>query len=178
MWFLRLLGIRQAPAATPDAKPTLTMSTGAKGAWLGFALSIVAAWEGLYTHAYRDPVNVVTICYGVTNADRPVKMGDKYTAEECKGMLREMLPKYDAMAKKCIPALDSFPPHRHAAIVSFTYNVGQGNLCKSSVARHLNAGNVKAGCDALLMWNKAGGQVLKGLDNRRRQEREWCLRSD
>jgi lysozyme len=177
MWFLRLFGIQQT-VPMPGAKPQMFVPAGAKSAWLGAALALVAAWEGLYTHAYRDPVGVVTVCYGVTNYDRPVKMGDKYTAEECKGMLLEMLPKYNAMVKKCIPKIEEFPSHRHAALVSFTYNVGQGNLCKSSVARHLNAGNVRAGCDALLMWNRAGGRVLKGLDNRRRQEREWCLRSD
>lgn len=154
------------------------MSPGAKGAWVGLALTIVAAWEGLYTHAYRDPIGVVTVCYGVTNADRPVQMGDTYSKEECSEMLKEALPKYNAQAKKCIPDIDNFPPHRHAAIVSFTYNVGQGNLCKSSVARYLNRGDVKRGCDALLLYNKAGGRVLKGLDNRRRQEHAWCLRSD
>jgi lysozyme len=46
------------------------------------------------------------------------------------------------------------------------------------VARHLNAGRIKQGCDALLLYNKAGGRVLKGLVNRRAQEHEWCLRSD
>lgn len=151
---------------------------GPKGAWIALALSLVAGWEGLYTHAYRDPIGVVTVCYGITNSDRPVKMGDKYSAEECKAMLQEALPRYDAQVRKCIPGIDNFPPRRHAALVSFTYNVGQGALCKSSVARHLNAGHVQQGCDALLLYDRAGGKVLKGLHNRRVQERAWCLRSD
>lgn len=179
MWFLRLFGVTQAAAApAPGVKPPLTMTTGAKSAWIGLALTLVAGWEGLYTKAYKDPIGVVTICYGVTNHDRSVKMGDQVSKDQCQKWLAEDLPRYDAMAKKCIPNIDSFPPHRHAAIVSFVYNVGQGNLCKSSVARHLTAGRVQQGCDALLQWNKAGGKVLKGLDNRRRNEREWCLRSD
>src|SRR5262249_15550912 len=150
----------------PTAK-TPIRATGIAGAWVGFALSLVAAWEGMSTHTYRDSVGVPTICYGVTAVDRPVKMGDTATPDECKQWLAADLPRYDAEAKKCIPAIDSFPPHRHAAIVSFTYNVGQGALCKSTVARQLNAGNVQSGCNALMVYDKGriNGQltVIKGL---------------
>lgn len=171
------------PVPVPRPRPTLpptaaTPGAGTKAAWVALAMTLVAGWEGLYTHAYRDPIGVVTVCYGITNADMKVKMGDRYSKEECKEFLEKALPRYDAQVRKCIPKIDEFPPHRHAALVSFTYNVGQGNLCKSSVARHLNAGRVKQGCDALLLYNKAKGRVLKGLVNRRAQEHEWCLRSD
>ncbi len=170
---------RPAPGIpVPHPRPTPATPAGTKAAWVALAMTLVAGWEGLYTHAYRDPIGVVTVCYGITNADMKVKMGDRYTAEECKKLLGDALPRYDAQVRKCIPKIDEFPPHRHAALVSFTYNVGQGNLCKSSVARHLNAGRIKQGCDALLLYNKAGGRVLKGLVNRRAQEHEWCLRSD
>lgn len=178
-WLFALFSRAAPPAPVPGAPPSIQApKAGVAGAWLGFALTMVAGFEGLYTHAYKDPVGVTTVCFGVTNVDRPVKMGDTYTPAECKQQLAEDLPKYDAMAKKCIPKLDSFPPHRHAAMVSFVYNVGQGNLCKSSVSRHLNAGRVKEGCDALLLWNKAGGKELRGLTNRRQAERKDCLRSD
>jgi lysozyme len=179
MWFLRLFGVRPA-----EAKPiTPVQATGVAGAWLGLALSLTAAWEGMYTHVYRDSVGVPTVCYGMTAADhRPMK---NYTEDECKRFLLADLPKYDAQAKRCIPAIDSFPPHRHAAIVSFTYNVGGGALCKSSVARGLNAGDLHGtvqsprGCDALMLYDKGtinGKRVaIKGLHNRRVQERQWCL---
>jgi len=156
--------------------PNFKAPINSKGAWLGLALSLVAAWEGLYTHAYKDSVGVTTICYGVTNVDRGVQMGDKVTADQCKKWLAEDLPRYDAEVQKCVHV--DMPPHRHAAIVSFTYNVGSGALCKSSVARYLNEGKVQEGCDALLLYNRGGGQYIKGLDNRRHAEREWCLRSD
>lgn len=189
MWqaLLRLLGIGAGvpppvrvpvpPPHTPAPRAPVGAPP-AKAAWIAIAMVAVAGFEGLYTKAYKDPVGVVTICYGVTNADRPVHMGDKYTPAECKKFLEEDLPKYYAMVRKCIPKIDSFPPHRQAALVSFTYNVGQGNLCKSSVARKLNAGDVRGGCDALLLWNKAGGRELRGLTNRRVAERKECLRSD
>lgn len=176
MWFLRIFGVRPAGAA-----PLTPMrATGVAGAWLGLALSLTGAWEGLYTHPYKDSVGVWTVCYGMTAADkRPIK---NYTEDECKKFLLADLPKYNAEVKRCIPAIDSFPAHRHASIVSFTYNVGGGALCKSSVAHKLNAGDVEGGCNALMLYDKGTihGQkvVIKGLHNRRVQETSWCKRSD
>ena len=145
-------------------------------AWLAVCVVFVAGFEGLFTKAYKDPVGVTTICYGITNHDRPVKMGDQYSKEECIQFLKDDLIKYKRMVDNCIKV--EMPPHRTAAMVSFTYNVGQGALCKSSVARKINAGNVKGGCDALLLYNKAGGRVFRGLERRRAAERQLCLRSD
>ena len=143
------------------------------GGWLGIALVCVAGFEGLYTHAYRDPVGIPTICFGhIEN----VKMGDRLTKEQCHELLAEDLPRYNAMVQRCIKV--PMPPHRHAAIVSFTYNVGGGALCKSSVARKLNAGDVQGGCDALLLYNKAKGKIFRGLQRRRAVERQMCLRED
>lgn len=179
MWFFNLFRSTPAAAAAGPAAPKLP--TG-KGAWLAICLTMVAGFEGLYTHAYKDPVGVVTICFGVTNVDRKVKMGDTATKDECYQMLAEDLPKYKAMVDKCIHV--EMPPHRTAAIVSFTYNVGQGNLCKSSVARGINQGKLHGtaqnplGCDALMLWDKAKGKVLNGLTKRRAAERAYCLRSD
>lgn len=158
------------------AKTPTPVVSGGKGAWLGLALTMVAAFEGLYTHAYKDVVGVTTVCYGVTNADRPVRMGDKYTVAECKDMLAEDLPRYAKMVDKCIHV--PMPPHRYASMVSFVYNVGEGNLCKSSVARYMNAGQVTRACDSLMLWNKAGGRVIRGLTIRRSQERVDCKRND
>lgn len=33
----------------------------------------------------------------------------------------------------------------------------------------------RSGCDAFLMWNKAGGKVVQGLVNRRERERAIYL---
>lgn len=177
MDFLRsianLFRVTPAAAAEVAGPPKVPMKA---GAWLAICLTMVAGFEGLYTHAYKDPVGVVTICFGVTNVDRKVKMGDTATKDECYQMLAEDLPKYNAMVHRVIRV--SMPPHREAAMTSFVYNVGEGNLKKSSVAKELNAGHVQKGCDALKLWDKAGGRVLPGLTKRRAAERVYCLRSD
>jgi lysozyme len=134
------------------------------------AVPLICAFEGLRVNAYLDPIGIPTVCFGHIEG---VKLGHKYTKKECEEMLHDDLPKYEADVLRCIrvPMHDS----RHAAILSFTYNVGGAALCKSSVARHLNAGRVREGCDALLLYKMAGGRVLPGLERRRKEERRLCL---
>jgi lysozyme len=60
--------------------------------------------------------------------------------------------------------------------VSLAYNIGTGAYCRSSVDRQFDAGNWRAGCDAMLKWNKAGGREIRGLTQRRQRERAICLR--
>lgn len=153
------------------------MTPRAKGvSFVALAVSLIAGFEGLLhvgIHDKIDPPGVNTVCFGhIEN----VKIGERHTTLECQIMLAEDLPRYDAMVKKCIHV--PMPPHRHAAIISFTYNLGGGALCRSTVARELNAGHVQAGCDAMLRYNKANGRVLQGLKNRRVNERAHCLRED
>lgn len=141
-------------------------------AWTGIAVACVAGFEGLRTAAYRDPVGIPTVCFGETKG---VRMGDTKTPDECRAMLEGRLGDFYISAERCIPSLGTMPPSRIAAVVSLNYNIGPGNLCRSSVARLLNAGQVQAGCDAFLKWNTAGGIVFRGLTRRREEERRLCL---
>lgn len=149
-----------------------TQARGGKG-WVAIAVTLICAWEGLQQVAWHDridPKGVNTVCYGHIE---DVQIGDTYSKVQCQEMLAEDLPRYEAMVNKCIHA--PMPPHRHAAIISFTYNVGGGALCRSSVALFLNEEKVQQGCDALLLYNRANGKVIEGLENRRKAERKLCL---
>jgi lysozyme len=128
-------------------------------------------------HQAIDPPGVITACIGRTNYDDPnLKAGDTFTKTQCQELLKQDLLKYDAMLLFCVHV--DLPPHRHAALLSFVYNVGQGALCRSSVAHEINAGHVQAGCGALMRYTRANGKELQGLKNRRTAERAWCLRED
>lgn len=156
----------------------------ARAALLAAGLTVIAltTWEGMDLTAkqYRhDPPGVTTYCVGATNIGerhRKVRIGQTFTEEECKRFLLEDFPAYAKDVDRYITA--AMPPHRRAAIISFTYNVGGGALKRSSVRRHLNAGRVEEACDALLLYTKANGRHLRGLQNRREWERRWCLRND
>lgn len=144
-----------------------------KGAAItGVVVTLVGGFEGLRTVAYRDPVGIPTICFGET---KNVRMGMTATVEECKGMLTESLIEHELGMAKCLRDPDSIPDETYGAFVSFTYNVGVGAFCKSTLARMANAGNLQGACDQLLRWTRAGGIKLPGLVKRREAERELCL---
>ena len=153
-----------------------------RGGWVAIAVSLLMTYEGLTNyhggysvgeHQSFDPKGVNTVCYGHIE---DVHIGDKYTKIQCEKMLADDLPRYEAQLERCVHV--PMPGYRHAAIFSFTYNVGGGALCKSSVARYINAGEPEKGCDALLLYDKAAGKVLPGLVARRKSERKLCYNSD
>lgn len=134
------------------------------------AVAIIAPWEGRELRAYRDIVGVPTICYGET---RGVRMGDVATPAECETRLARAVVEYATGIAPCLPAV--LPDKTRAAFVSAAYNVGVSAFCGSSMSRRAKAGDLAGACDALLLWNKAGGRVVQGLVNRRKAERELCL---
>lgn len=120
--------------------------------------------------AYADPVGIPTICFGETKG---VKLGDKSTVEECRGLLASRLIEFNRRVDSCVHA--ELPDTRRAALVSFAYNVGGDALCESTLVRKLNSGDVRGGCDEFLRWNKAKGIPLPGLTRRRQEERQLCM---
>ena len=134
-------------------------------------LALVKRWEGCYLTAYLDPVGVWTIGYGTTNADKSItgttiKKGleiSQATADKWlkKSLNQKYLPKvmkYDGKYDWNQNQLD--------ALVSFAYNIGSidqltanGTRSIAQISAHITA------------YNKAGGRVLAGLTNRRREEK-------
>ena len=149
-----------------------------RGGWVAVAVALIMAWEGFAPTGYHDridPKGVNTIGYGhIEN----VQIGEKITKIQAGKLLAQDLPRYEAMVERCIHV--AMPGYRHAAILSFTYNIGggrpgkKGGLCGSSVARYINAGEPLKGCDALLLYDRANGRVIAGLENRRKAERKLC----
>jgi len=138
--------------------------------WVAICVACTASAEGVRTYAYRDPVGIPTICFGETKG---VRMGDTLTVEQCKGMLVERVEEFGRAVDRCV--FVPLPPARKAALTSFTYNVGVGAFCGSTLVRKLNEGDTVGACDQLLRWNKAKGIPLPGLTTRREKERELCL---
>lgn len=138
------------------------------------AVALVGGFEGLRQNAYPDPATggkPWTICFGHTEGVRP---GDRKSIEECKALLISDLAIYANGITKCVTA--PLPDERFVALTSFAFNVGVGAACKSSVVRLINQGRTRAGCDALLKWNRAAGIVFPGLTRRRQAERALCLK--
>ncbi|CUI04666.1 Lysozyme [Janthinobacterium sp. CG23_2] len=141
-----------------------------RAGWCAIAVTMVGGFEGLRLAAYADPVGIPTICFGETKG---VHLGQRATLDQCKAMLAASLQLANHAVDDCIRA--PLPDYRRAALVSFAYNVGQANLCGSTLARKMNAGDVEGGCDEMLRWKYARGIYLPGLVTRRQAERNLCL---
>lgn len=144
------------------------------GAVIALAIAIIAPWEGLRTETYLDIVGVATVCYGQTGeAARP---GARYTEAECRAMLGEEVARFAKRMEACISPQAQMTPLQQAVVLSWAYNVGTGAACQSTLVRKLNAGAPPADwCAELLRWNRAGGKVIRGLDNRRKHEYRLCM---
>lgn len=150
--------------------PKRAAGTSSAAASIALAVAFIAPWEGQELRAYRDIVGVPTICFGET---RGVKMGDTATPAECQTMLAKGVAEFAEGIRPCLPP--ALPDKTRAAFISAAYNVGVAGFCGSSMSRRAKAGDLRGACDALLMWNKAGGREVRGLTRRRTAERALCL---
>lgn len=156
-----------APVKTPKTSKGLIAGT---AAGMAMTVALIGGWEGLSLTAYPDIVGVWTICYGETDG---VRKGDKATKAECDSMLAKQIAAYEARLDKCLTA--TVPMKTKAAFVSWSYNVGTGAACSSTLVKKANAGDLRGACNELPKWNRAGGKVVRGLTNRREAERQLCL---
>ena len=84
----------------------------------------------------------------------------------------ELLVKDVVRFERAVLRFISLPLKQHEfdAIISATYNLGAGWLQRSQVRQKINRGDKNGAMENLLKFNKGGGKVLKGLDNRRKDE--------
>lgn len=145
---------------------------GSAAAVLALAALIVKPWEGRELVPYKDIVGVWTVCEGITG--KAVVPGRRYTHAECDRLLDTELGRHYSGVAKCIT--QPVQPHEMAAVVSWTFNVGVGAACGSTLVRQINAGQpATVWCRQLLRWNRAGGKEVRGLTFRRRDEMRVCL---
>lgn len=140
---------------------------------LAVTAPLIAKWEGKRNDPYRDLIGKWTVCYGDT---RDVVPGKRVSDAECTDRLYRQIADHAAPIVRCVPGLKQ--PGREAqlaASVSLTYNIGTTGFCRSTAARRFNAGDWRGGCQAFMMWTKAGGRTVQGLVNRRRDEVKICL---
>lgn len=128
-------------------------------------IALIKQHEGFRSGAYRCPAGVWTIGYGHTSG---VSQGDQTDEAEAEALLREDLAAAEAAVNRLCPPLAQ---NRFDALVSFVFNVGEGNFAKSTLLKCVQANpsnpNIRG---ELTRWNKSGGMVLAGLIRRRKAE--------
>jgi len=138
---------------------------------------LIKRFEGFRSRPYLCPAGVPTIGYGATHYldGSRVKLTDPPISKEAAERLmalqveRIYLP---AVLRQC-PALAGESAGRLAAIIDWTFNLGEGNLRASTLRRKINAGDWDAVPAELRKWVIAAGQVMRGLALRREAEVVW-----
>ena len=130
-------------------------------------VNLIKSFEGCRTVAYQDAVGVWTIGYGHTI---DVKEGMTITQHQCDVMLEVDIETYENYVNEQVNV--SLTQNQFDALVSWVYNLGPTNLRNSTMLKVLNAGKYDEVPYQMKRWNRAGGQVLKGLVIRREAEAE------
>jgi len=124
--------------------------------------------EGKY-RAYHCPADVLTIGWGHTNHHgRKFDAASRWTAGECNEAFLEDMEGFEVAVRRLVTV--ELQPWQFDALVSFTYNCGEGNLKKSTLLKKVNAGDFDGAAQEFKRWNKANGKELKGLTRRRASE--------
>ena len=133
--------------------------------------AFIGRHEGLRLSAYRDAAGIWTIGYGHTAAAGPPVpvAGMTITAAEADAILGRDLARFEAAVTRLVTV--ALSQSEFDALVSFTFNVGEGALGRSTLLKKLNAGDRAGAAAEFGRWNKAGGRVLAGLTRRRAEER-------
>ena len=134
-------------------------------------LAAASMWEGEAYDPYWDLAGILTVCNGITGPE--VIKGKRYTKQECDYLLTKHLKVHREHVYRCTNV--PLTPKQFDAFTLFTYNVGGNAYCTSSLLKKLNKGDYKGACDGLLQWSYVKGKWVKGLNNRRKFEREMCL---
>ena len=131
--------------------------------------NLIKQFEGLQLTAYRCPAGKWTIGYGHTKG---VKKGMYISEEVATHFLIEDVQRVE-------PTINSYDGIYHwtqnefDALASFAFNCGIGNLKKLLKYGQRTKSQI---ADAILLYNKANGRVLRGLVRRRKAERELFVK--
>lgn len=130
--------------------------------------NMIKRYEGLRLTAYKAHKSEAfyTIGYGHYG----VNAGTIITKLQANELFNRDIIKFENSVNKLGLSLTQ---NQFDALVSFTYNCGSANL-----KRLVKGRNKRQIADAMLLYNKAGGQTLAGLTRRRKEERALFLKEE
>lgn len=137
-------------------------------------LQLIANAEGCVRNPYQCPSDVLTVGIGSTNSVEKINPNKTYSLDE----IARLYAKGIAQAEQCVNQHangQAMPQGAFDALVSITYNVGCGKMRKSTLFKLAKQGYKPAMCDQFSRWVYSNGKPLKGLVERRKQERDLCL---
>lgn len=141
---------------------------------------------------YLDSVGIPTACTGIIGPEvaRRHKAKLRFTEAECVALETAYLGRMVRDMQKCVPqhVLNTVTTGEFLAYGHWAYNTGTGAFCRSSLNRHLRAGDHVRACQAMGQWTfvtlngrkvdcRTAGKLCPGIVKRRRMEVSMCLDS-
>jgi lysozyme len=151
------------------------------------AIEMIKHHEGVRFKPYQCPAKLWTIGVGhVLYPDQvkillpergvyPLRPEDSrtFTKEEVDGILKSDLDRFERGVERFCPV--ALTQGMFDGLCSFAFNVGLGTLQRSTLRQKVIRGDKEGAAEELLKYCMAGGKVLKGLQNRRIDERALFL---
>ena len=151
------------------------------------ALKMIKHHEGVRQKPYRCPAKLWTVGVGHVLYPEQGKMkieerdgfalkdvdNRTFSMEEVNAILKSDLARFERGVVLFCPVL--LTRGQFDALVSFSFNVGLGTLQRSTLRQKVLRGDMEGASEELLKYCKAGGKILKGLENRRKDERALFL---
>ena len=137
-------------------------------------IELIKHHEGFSAEPYLCPAEVWTIGYGHTGdvSAHTIPISEAYGEQ----LLREDIKTAERSVAKCVSARLS--DAQYSALVSFVFNLGEGNFRRSTLLKKLNAKDYLGAANEFDRWVYGGGRKLKGLEKRRKAEKELFLNND
>ncbi|MGK7954954.1 MAG: glycoside hydrolase family protein [Crocosphaera sp.] len=135
-------------------------------------INVIKKFEGCKLRTYRDTGGIPTIGYGHTGSD--VYLGECISEREAESLLKKDVERFEKAVSTEVRV--PLSQNQFDALVSFAFNVGQGNLHSSTLLRKLNQKDYQGAAHEFPRWCKdSRGQELLGLKRRREAEKKLFL---
>ena len=134
-------------------------------------IDLIKSFEGFRAQSYKCLVTekYFTIGYGHYGPD--VKLGQVITKREAEALLLKDLERFVAAVNRYDYHYD-FNQNEFDALVSFTYNLGEGCLCQVTDNKRRNKLEI---AEKMLLYYNSGGKKIEGLVRRRKAEHDLFL---
>ena len=159
-------------------------------------LDLMHKYEGFRNKPYLCPADIWTCGWGTVLYQEQIKLPmvrkEGYTGlirskyalkpednrvwskEELVAMFKNDLANFERGVLRLVPGVSGHQG-RFDALVSLAYNIGLGNLQRSTIRMKANRGDWEGAAEAFMAWTKGGGRVLPGLVKRRVAEKTLFL---